>query len=254
MRAAWIALSAFVLAETVFASAAYAQQPSFVGRAPAPGSVGLLVTSNATTASQLAGELQAAGCQVESLGVLRAGSWSTYVSGAPGAVNATFPTSLTASSPFFVRCSSSLPSTARPTPAPTVTRTAVPTPPPTSVAPPPPPPAGGGGLTLTSIDGRAFLLASDGTYLGVVSSNRFMGDSICNQFGKYGNPFSSLSVRNEFAPYGNPFSSKSAYNEFTSSPPAIVLGERIVGYLTKNTVLAGGVDPDLLFAIYGCTE
>ena len=34
----------------------------------------------------------------------------------------------------------------------------------------------------------------------------------------------------------------------------IVYDKQIVGYLTKNTSLTGAVDPDVLFATYGCTH
>jgi hypothetical protein len=110
----------------------------------------------------------------------------------------------------------------------------------------------GGGLTIWAIDGQAYLLASDGTYLGVVSSNRFAADSICNQFGNYGSQFSSTSVRNQFSLYGSPFSLTSAYNQFTVTPPVIVYLDSVVGYLTKNQFLPGAVDPDFLFAAYNC--
>jgi V8-like Glu-specific endopeptidase len=143
--------------------------------------------------------------------------------------------------------------TPSPTPTPTWTPTSTPTPLPQFPSPTPTStmPAGGG-LTIWAIDGQAYLLASDGTYLGVVSSNRFAADSICNQFGNYGSQFSSTSVRNQFSLYGSPFSLTSAYNQFTVTPPVIVYLDSVVGYLTKNQFLPGAVDPDFLFAAYNC--
>ena len=141
-----------------------------------------------------------------------------------------------------------------PTPSPVAGQPAPPTatstPPPTAT---PQPSGGGGGLTLDDINGRSFLLAEDGTYLGVVSSSQFAADSICNKFGTYGSQFSATSVRNKFGTYGSEFSSQSAYNQFTSTPPAIVYSGRIIGFLTKNTFIGDGVDPDSLFAYYRST-
>ena len=141
------------------------------------------------------------------------------------------------------------------TPAPTTTPTSTPTPTPSPTAiPTPTPTTPPSGETIWTIDGRAILIASDGTYLGVVSSNRFGADSVCNEFGGHGSPFAAESVRNEFGAYGSPFASMSAYNQFTSTPPAIVLDGAVVGYLTKNTLQPGArVDPDVLFTLYGCT-
>lgn len=96
-------------------------------------------------------------------------------------------------------------------------------------------------------------MAADGTYLGVVSSNQYSSDSVCNQYGSYGSPYATKSVRNQYGSYGSPYATYSAYNEYTARPPAILLGTQIIGYLTKNQYLGGAVDPDLLFAAYRCT-
>ena len=106
--------------------------------------------------------------------------------------------------------------------------------------------------TLQSIDGSATLIADDGTYLGLVSSNRFESDSICNRFGDHGSRFASDSVRNRFSTYGSSFGFQSAYSSYATSPPVIYVNARAIGYLTKNDSLAGAVDPDVLFATYDC--
>jgi hypothetical protein len=85
-----------------------------------------------------------------------------------------------------------------------------------------------------------------------VSSNIFEYESICNDFGPYGNRFAYISIKNDFGPYGNPFSTKSVYNAFTTTPPRIIYQGTVVGYLTKNEFLRGALDPDLLFALYDC--
>ena len=76
----------------------------FIGTAPAAGSIGLLVTSGVSTPAGLVRVFGDAGCTVAVLAVLESGVWSIFVSGAPAQVNAAFPASLAASTPFFVRC------------------------------------------------------------------------------------------------------------------------------------------------------
>jgi hypothetical protein len=115
-----------------------------------------------------------------------------------------------------------------------------------------PPPAGGGVVTLADLDGRGTLIAADGVYVGLISSNKFASESVCNEFGTYGSKFSLKSVRNEFSNYGSRFSSYGAYNEFTSTPPRIWYQGAALGYLTKNQFLYNALDPDILFATYGC--
>jgi hypothetical protein len=121
-----------------------------------------------------------------------------------------------------------------------------------AVAPPLPslPPV----LTLRDIEGRAFLVANDGQYLGKLSSNHFDSESICNDFGSYGSRFSSTSIRQQFSSYGSDFSSLSPYDQFTSTPPLIIFEGQVVGYLTKNSFLRGAVDPDIALAAYGCSR
>ena len=59
-------------------------------------------------------------------------------------------------------------------------------------------------------------------FLGCFNCNQFASDSVFNQFGTYGSPFSTTSVWNQFSPYGSPFSNDSACNPFASNPPQLV--------------------------------
>jgi hypothetical protein len=95
------------------------------------------------------------------------------------------------------------------------------------------------------------LLANDGTFLGQASSNAFAADSVCNEFGQYGSQFSSTSIFNQFGSYGSPFAVLSAYNEFTSTPPVLYCGttNTLLNPVSKNTVIAGAIDPDALCAV-----
>jgi hypothetical protein len=76
----------------------------FTGTAPGAGSIGLLVTSGEATSASLTAALATAGCTVRTLAVLTGGTWDIFINGAPAVVNAGFPASLAATTPFFVRC------------------------------------------------------------------------------------------------------------------------------------------------------
>ena len=86
------------------------------------------------------------------------------------------------------------------------------------------------------------VVATDGTYLGLVASS-YHGESIFNEFGTYGSEFSSQSIWNEFGPYGGEFAAMSPFNEFTSSPPLIIKDGQPVARLTVNAYMNGGVNP-----------
>jgi hypothetical protein len=76
----------------------------FTGTAPGAGSIGLLVTSGEATSASLTAALATAGCTVRTLAVLTGGTWDIFINGAPAVVNAGFPATLAATTPFFVRC------------------------------------------------------------------------------------------------------------------------------------------------------
>jgi hypothetical protein len=110
-----------------------------------------------------------------------------------------------------------------------------------------PPAVGTGPVSLATLNGNARVVASDGTYLGKVTSNQFDSESIINDFGNYGSKFSSTSINNEFGSYGGQFSSMSPFNRFTASPPRLVLNDGRWLYLSTNSTLSG-VDPGILLA------
>jgi tetratricopeptide (TPR) repeat protein len=117
---------------------------------------------------------------------------------------------------------------------------------------------------LLSINGCATLVANNGTFLGVISSNQNDSNSVCNPHGQYGSPHAFNSVRNEHGIYGGSHGMYSPYNPHCLHPPVIVYNGRVVLVVTRNTnlisfaygtqLLSGIpiVDPDLLFAVYGC--
>jgi hypothetical protein len=90
------------------------------------------------------------------------------------------------------------------------------------------------------------IIANDGQYLGVISTDRFASDSIMNEFGTYGSRFSAYSIMNRFGAYGSGFSPLSPFNDFAATPPVVVSGSGPVAYLTTNRLLVPRVDPHAL--------
>ncbi len=101
-------------------------------------------------------------------------------------------------------------------------------------------------LTLSDVfvqlDGIGVLIANDGTYLGLISSNQYSSNSIINSYGTYGSKYSSKSIFNEYGRYGGAYSSQSPFNNYTSTPPRIFLGNTFIGYLTTNSFLSSGIN------------
>ena len=94
----------------------------------------------------------------------------------------------------------------------------------------------------------AEIYASDGTFLGTITRNRFDPKSIGNQFGSYGSRYNSTSILNQYGSYGSQYSALSPFNRYTNSPPRIVLNGRLMAYLTINPYLSPRVDPQELLA------
>lgn len=94
---------------------------------------------------------------------------------------------------------------------------------------------------------ESFLLAQDGQFLGILSSNKYQTDSVMNEYGTYGSKYSSTSIFNQYSQYGSRYGFYSPFNPYTSTPPQIILKGQWVGLLTANTFLQNGLDPHQLF-------
>lgn len=101
-------------------------------------------------------------------------------------------------------------------------------------------------FSFANLDGKAIIVAEDGTYLGKIDSNQFGADSILNDFGKYGNTFSGTSIFNDFSRYGGTIGLQSPFNDLCLRPPKVYLGKDFVGYLTTNQTKLPRIDPHAL--------
>lgn len=97
---------------------------------------------------------------------------------------------------------------------------------------------------------------SIGTYLGLISSNPYLTESIMNEYGSYGSSYSSNSIFNQYSRFGGDYGLYSPFNDYSINPPLIldfnsVTGEFFkVGVLSQNSFAMGGTvyDPNVLIA------
>lgn len=94
---------------------------------------------------------------------------------------------------------------------------------------------------------ESFVVAHNGQFLGVLTSNKQHPEAVTNELGPYGNPFSSTSIFNRFGLYGGKFSSMSPFNPYTQTPPIIYLRGIKIGPLSVNQILYNRIDPHNLF-------
>ena len=87
------------------------------------------------------------------------------------------------------------------------------------------------------------LKAADGTFLGLVTGNRFDRNSLLNQFGPHGSRYSNESIFNTYSTYGSEYSPLSPFNQYSTTPPSFIKSGRVIGRLTKNEYVQQRIDP-----------
>ena len=83
-------------------------------------------------------------------------------------------------------------------------------------------------------------------FLGCLKCNVYSSESVCNEYGTYGNEYGTGNLWNEYStPYGNEYSISSPWNEYSSSNSVPVLVDRnggFYGYFTINEYRSDAVD------------
>lgn len=99
--------------------------------------------------------------------------------------------------------------------------------------------------------------ASDGTFLGVVSKDKYNLESISNPYARYGNQYSPDSILNPYGIYGSKYGPKSPWNQYAPATSAPVLERNLLGVralcrLTSNQYAPQPVcDPVKVLACVG---
>lgn len=97
----------------------------------------------------------------------------------------------------------------------------------------------------------AHIFAHDATDLGMISKDKYSTESISNPYGTAGNKYNPQSILNSYGTYGSPYSQLSPFNQYSQTPPKIIKGDNILGFLTKNKFMIGTIDPDELLVWLG---
>ena len=92
-------------------------------------------------------------------------------------------------------------------------------------------------------NGESFILANDGQFLGKLCLNIYDPESILNNYGIYGSPYSAYSINNRYSMYGSQYSSLSPFNPYTTTPPTCYLRGMKAGFLSVNQYLYGSINP-----------
>ncbi|YAG15129.1 hypothetical protein NSTC745_04490 [Nostoc sp. DSM 114161] len=90
-----------------------------------------------------------------------------------------------------------------------------------------------------ALDGKMVIVAADGTYLGILSSDVSHPESICNPESSYGSIYSFTSTQNPHSLYGGTHGIYSPYNPHCLQPPQLIANNQNVGVLSTNSHLVG---------------
>jgi hypothetical protein len=66
------------------------------------------------------------------------------------------------------------------------------------------------------------IVAQDGQFLGVLSSNKYDPLSVSNPYGTYGSKYSPTSINNPYSTYGSKYSPLSPTNPYATTPPLLI--------------------------------
>src|SRR5579862_7802896 len=102
----------------------------------------------------------------------------------------------------------------------------------------------------TGSTGKSYLIGANGQFLGKITNNSYDNDSILNQYGPYGSPYSQTSIFNMYSPYGSPYGQFSLRNPYSNQPPKLVLNGTFRGNVTENQYVPNRIPAEsFLFAL-----
>lgn len=106
------------------------------------------------------------------------------------------------------------------------------------------------GFEVAALLKGASIIAQDDkkTPLGMIDNELFK-ESIFNELSKAGNKYMADSIFNEFGRFGSETGEFSAFNENSKKPPMIVKDGKVIGYLTANKTIRGGISVPALLAL-----
>ena len=95
------------------------------------------------------------------------------------------------------------------------------------------------------------LYGADGTFLGVLSLNKYDSDSLANKYGIYGSQYNQLSIFNKYGTYGSEYNSMSPFNKYSNTPTYLKdSNNNIVAKISDNKYIRGAISATELFNWY----
>lgn len=96
----------------------------------------------------------------------------------------------------------------------------------------------------SEVNNGSYLIAQNGQLLGKITDNKYDTDSILNEYGPYGSPYSPTSIFNEYSDYGSKYGQNSINNPYCSTPPKLIINGGFIGYVTENHLLANSISTE----------
>lgn len=96
----------------------------------------------------------------------------------------------------------------------------------------------------TNQHGNSYLIAQDGQFLGEINTNWHDGNSILNEYGPYGSPYSKTSIFNSYSSYGSEYGRYSINNPYCSSPPKLFINSKFIGHVSANRYVLNRYSPE----------
>lgn len=96
----------------------------------------------------------------------------------------------------------------------------------------------------SQINNGSYLIAQDGKLLGKITDNKYDADSILNEYGPYGSPYSGTSIFNQYSNYGSEYGQNSINNPYCSKPPKLIINGQFIGYVTANHLITNSISPE----------
>jgi hypothetical protein len=82
--------------------------------------------------------------------------------------------------------------------------------------------------------GSSYVQAENDQYLGKITENKLDSESILNEYGPYGSRYSTTSIFNPYSDYGSTYGANSVNNPYCSTPPKLVVNDRLLGRISVN--------------------
>lgn len=91
---------------------------------------------------------------------------------------------------------------------------------------------------------KSYLLASDGQFLGEITSRTDSPNSILNQYSPYGSQYSNTSIFNPYSLYGSRYGAYSINNPYCTAPPKLIINGKLLGRVTNNNYITNKISTE----------